>query len=189
MQSRILLLEMSSKQPDNFAAEIPIPKSESVPNPRVNQSNTDNILSQRNAFSDSNIRRAVVPNLSSKLNDGKNVSPDLWKLKILDKLEMYADDFLSDRHRKNYLIDQTEGIARKYLEPLILSNNLDQGVYDLVDDVVTFLTDPAEADNARNNYLNLAMKPNQTIWDFYRQFRILASTAGITQDLVLRSDL
>ncbi|RKF56720.1 hypothetical protein OnM2_079005 [Erysiphe neolycopersici] len=156
MQSRILQLEMSSKQPDNFAAENPILKNESVPNSRVNQSNTDNILSQRNAFSDNNIRRAVLPNLSSKLNDGKDVSPDLWKLQILDKLEI---------------------------------KNLDQGAYDLIDDVVTFLTDPAEADNARNGYLNRAMKPNQTFWDFYRQFRILASTAGITQDLVLRADL
>ncbi|KHJ33229.1 putative simnilar to protein from sclerotinia sclerotiorum [Erysiphe necator] len=125
MQRRILQLEMSSKQADNFAADIPILRNESVPNLRVNQSNTDNILSQRNVFSDNNIRRAVVPNLSSKLNDVKEVSPNLWKLKIIDKLEMYANNFLSDRHQKNYLIDQTEGIARKYLEPLILNKDLD----------------------------------------------------------------
>lgn len=88
MQSRILHLEMSSKQADNFAVDIPTLKNEFVPNPGVNQSNTDNILSLRNILSDINIRRAVVPNLSSKLNDGNKVSPDLWKLKILDKLEM-----------------------------------------------------------------------------------------------------
>ncbi|KAI6250366.1 hypothetical protein HI914_01670 [Erysiphe necator] len=131
MQSRIFQLELFSKQADNFAADIPILKNESVPNLR------------RNAFSDSNIRCAVVPDLFSKLKDGKEVSPNLWKLLVLDKLEI---------------------------------KNLDQEVYDLIYDIVTFLTDPAEADKARNDYLNLAMKPNQT-------------TAGITQDLVLRSNL
>ncbi|KAI6244444.1 hypothetical protein HI914_07552, partial [Erysiphe necator] len=63
MQRRILQLEMSSKQADNFAADIPILRNESVPKPQ------NNILSQRNVSSDNNIRRAVVPNLSSKLND------------------------------------------------------------------------------------------------------------------------
>ncbi|KAI6247689.1 hypothetical protein HI914_04468 [Erysiphe necator] len=97
MQRRILQLEMSSKQADNFAADIPILRNESVPNLRVNQSNTDNILSQRNVSSDNNIRRAVVPNLSSKLNDVKEVSPNLWKLKIIDKLEIKLHALMHNR--------------------------------------------------------------------------------------------
>ncbi|POS83713.1 hypothetical protein EPUL_004083, partial [Erysiphe pulchra] len=127
MQSRILQLEMSSKQAENFAIDIPVLKNESVPDSKVNHRNRDSFQSNQNAPSDNNKRRAIVPNLTSKLNDGKEVSPNLWKSQILDKLEVYAEDFLNERHQKNYLIDQTEGVARKYLEPLILNKNLNQG--------------------------------------------------------------
>ncbi|POS83221.1 hypothetical protein EPUL_005482 [Erysiphe pulchra] len=113
MQNRILQLE--------------ILKNESVPDSKENHRNRDSFQSNRNAPSDSNKRRAIVPNLTSKLNDRKEVSPNLWK--------------------------------------------------------------SGGSDNARNDYLNLVMTPNQKFWDFYTQFRIVASTAGITQDLVLRSDL
>ncbi|TQS33676.1 hypothetical protein Golomagni_05971 [Golovinomyces magnicellulatus] len=130
-----------------------------------------------------------IPDLAAKLSDGIEISASLWKSQILDKFETYESQFISHRQKKNYLIDQTEGIARKFLEPLVLNSHSGQEIDDLIEEVVNFLTNPAEVDNARNDYLNLEMTTNQTFWEFYREFRVSASTAGITQDLVLRNDL
>jgi hypothetical protein len=61
---------------------------------------------------------------------------------------------------------------------------------DLVDQVVKFLTNPHEQQTARNLYSALKMKAaGQTFWDFYQQFRILASQGGVTDKSILKMDL
>ena len=47
-------------------------------------------------------------------------SPPLWEVQIQNALRRYDRFFLDDEHRKDYILQQTEGMARTFLEPLFL---------------------------------------------------------------------
>jgi len=68
----------------------------------------------------------------------------------------------------------------------LLADNA-QDANELVDSVVTFLTNPAEQQEAHDQYRQLRMNDRTMFWDFYQKFRILASTGGITDDYTLRT--
>jgi hypothetical protein len=110
-------------------------------------------------------------------------------------MRRYSQYFLDDEHRKDWLLAQTEGMARTFLEPFFLSATLnDDGdiadALDLVEQVVKFLTNPHEQQTARNLYSTLKMRAaGQTFWEFYHQFRILASQGGVTDKSILKMDL
>ena len=64
-------------------------------------------------------------------------------------MRRYDQYFVDDDHRKDWLLTQTEGTARTFLEPFFLSPTLnDDGniadALDLVEQVVKFLTNPYE---------------------------------------------
>ncbi|KAI0991022.1 hypothetical protein K3495_g17165, partial [Podosphaera aphanis] len=113
----------------------------------------------------------------------------MWKTRLLEKLDTYAECFTSARQQHGYVFDQTEGLARDFLAPLVETADPGQDVNELIDDVVNFLQDPAEAAIARAEYGNLEMTPNTKFWEFYQNFRVLATTAGISDDLQMRHDL
>jgi hypothetical protein len=87
------------------------------------------------------------------------------------------------------VLDNTEGRARDYLEPLFLDTDTTQSADDLIESVVSFLTNPAEQQTAHDKYRNLQMSERATFWNFYQTFRILATTGGIKDDYTLRTDL
>ncbi|KAI0992491.1 hypothetical protein K3495_g15694 [Podosphaera aphanis] len=80
-----------------------------------------------------------VPNLASKLSDGKGLKPRMWKSRLLEKLDTYAECFTSARQQHGYVFDQTEGLARDFLAPLVETADPGQDVNELIDDVVNFL--------------------------------------------------
>lgn len=143
------------------------------------------------ASSGASLRREKIPLLPCKLSDGKAYKAKLWNRQILDRLEWYQDHFFNENHRRSFILDNTEGIARDFLEPLFLDLENTQDALELVDAVTTFLSDPAEQDIAMNEFLNLNMdrSPSLSFWDFYQRFRTLATTAQIRDDLSLRTAL
>ena len=58
-----------------------------------------------------------IPNLSNKLLDGLDYSPRLWEVQVKNSLERFSQHFYDDTHRKDWLLAQTEGTARSFLEP------------------------------------------------------------------------
>lgn len=128
-----------------------------------------------------------IPYLAEKLSDGRIYRAKQWESRILDNLEDYGDFFISDRQKKNYVLDQTEGIARDYLAPKIADRSSDASPEDLVHDVVTFLSDPAEQQQGEIDFEALHMLPKETFWEFYLEFCRLASIAEITDQRRLRN--
>jgi len=104
-------------------------------------------------------------------------------------LEWYNQYFLNDEHKKSYILDNTEGIARDFLEPLFLDPDGNCDPYDLIDSVCKFLTNPAEQSLARTEFKKLKMTTNKTFWEFYHVFRTTATLASIRDDLTLRTEL
>lgn len=130
-----------------------------------------------------------IPNLTAKLSDGVSYRPLLWKRQLIQHLHWYSAFFFDDDHRKTYIVNQTEGRARDFLEPLFLDEDSTETPMDLIEAVVRFLQNPAEQQQAADAYQHLYMKPAMTFWEFYQQFRILATTAGIRDDNTLRTNL
>jgi hypothetical protein len=130
-----------------------------------------------------------IPLLSAKLSDGIEYKPRLWKKQLDNSLALYERYFINEEHRRSYVLDNTEGRARDYLEPLFLDTDTTQSADDLIESVVSFLTNPAEQQTAHDKYRNLQMSERATFWNFYQTFRILATTGGIKDDYTLRTDL
>ena len=132
-----------------------------------------------------------IPNLSDKLSDGVSYSPRLWEVQVKNTLERWDRYFYDDTHKKDWILAQTEGTARSFLEPFFLeaSYNADNDALALVEELVSFLANPAEQQTARDQYNALRMKQSDTFWTFYQQFRTLASTARMLDDNMLRMDL
>ena len=110
-------------------------------------------------------------------------------MQIQNALRRYNRFFLDDDHRKDYILQQTEGMARTFLEPLFLEPEPDQDPLELVEQVVSFLTNPSAAQIARNKYFALRMTSGAPFWTFYHEFRTEASTAGIRDENTLKMDL
>jgi tRNA splicing endonuclease len=136
-----------------------------------------------------------IPNLEDKLDDGKGYRPQLWEVQVRHALRRYQDYFVDEDHRRDWVLAQTEGTARTFLEPSFLSPELNEDgsvmdALDLVSQVVTFLTDPHEQETARTLYSNLRMKASgETFWEFYQQFRNLAQQGGVKDKTILKMDL
>ena len=135
-----------------------------------------------------------IPNLHDKLSDGIEYSPRLWKVQVQNSLSRYKSYFVDDDHRKDWLLAQTEGMARTFLEPSFLSTEVNEDgspvdALDLIAQLVAFLTNPHEQQTARNNYTALTMGPRETFWEFYQQFRTLARKGGINDKSILKMDL
>jgi hypothetical protein len=106
------------------------------------------------------------------------------------RLEWYDSYFVDEGHRIAYIIDNTDGAAREFLEPLYLNECSPQVAEDLIDAVVEFLSNPSERQQGYDDYLNLRMYANTDLfWEFYRRFRLLATTAEVSDDYTLRTNL
>lgn len=130
-----------------------------------------------------------IPKLPTRLSDGITYRPRLWQQQILNHLDWYSRYFLNDEHRKSYILDNTEGMARDFLEPLFLDPDGNSDPYDLIDSVCKFLTNPAEKSQARTKFKKLEMEADNTFWEFYHEFRTTATLAGFRDDLTLRTEL
>ncbi|EDO04015.1 hypothetical protein SS1G_06497 [Sclerotinia sclerotiorum 1980 UF-70] len=130
-----------------------------------------------------------IPNLSSKLSDGKapNIRIRAWEKMILGHLLDYHHDFRSENARRTWVFNQTEDRAMTLLEGIYLDDDYD--AYALVDHVVAILTDPAEVATANIEYNALRMSSKEHFWEFYSRFRDVATRAAITDDERLKNDL
>lgn len=75
------------------------------------------------------------------------------------------------------------------MEPLFLDRENSATALQLVDQLVAFLSDPAEVSQAVYQFKGLYMAPTERFWNFYRVFRTVAAAAQITDDATLRSEL
>ena len=130
-----------------------------------------------------------IPNLHEKLSDGIEYSPKLWEVQIQNSLRRYQQYFIDDDHRKDWVLAQTDGMARTFLEPSFLEPQPDEDALDLVAQVVAFLTNPHESQTARNKYIALDMEEYDSFWPFYHEFRTLAKKSGMRDKEVLKLDL
>jgi hypothetical protein len=128
-----------------------------------------------------------VANMSNKLSDGKSFRASLWKALVLDRLSAYEQTLFNESLRRQYVIDQVEGIALEFLEGLYLQQP-PLTASQLITEVSQYMTDPSEAERAADQYHVLTMG-KLTFSEFYRQFRLLAITARITDQATLRRDL
>lgn len=146
------------------------------------------------AFSmDSNVPMSVriekIPRLAQALSDGIEYSPRLWQRQVEHTFQRYRRFFMDESHKKDWLLDQCEGQARSFLEPLFLDDDPEVTAEDLMNDLVDFIANPHEKQTARDKYNALYMKPRETFWEFYHEFRILAQTAGMRNPDQLKMDL
>jgi hypothetical protein len=130
-----------------------------------------------------------IPNLEEKLSDGTSYRVSHWEARVLNNLECYHGYFAGERSRKFYVLDQTEGTAREYLSPLVLDKYNTMSAEDVVQELVDFLSDPAEAQQAEVDFKKLEMGPRDNFWEFHLEFSRLASLAGIRTDKHLRDAL
>ncbi|CCU74514.1 simnilar to predicted protein from Sclerotinia sclerotiorum [Blumeria hordei DH14] len=134
-------------------------------------------------------RPETIPLLSSRLSDGRDMKPRLWQQQILERLQWYNSSFFDNSHRRSYIVDNTEGIARDFLLPLYMDMNPRPSPNRLIQEVVDFLLDPAEQQIASDDYHKLEMQPYEQFRHFFQRFRILANQAGLTDENMLKSDL
>jgi hypothetical protein len=132
--------------------------------------------------------RPKVTDLHNKLNDGASIRPSLWRTLMLERLEIYQHALPTESFRRQYVLEQTQGLALEYLEGQYLQQTPPLTAVQLVESVATFLTDPAEAQRAADEYYVLRMG-NLSFTEFHRQLMRLANLAGITDKRTLRQDL
>ncbi len=188
VEERLRRLEQASTVPSveqEPSATLDSSTRQQPPFQRTNTSPRGTPQSSRSVSS----RIEKIPRLPVKLSDGITYRPRLWQQQILNHLEWYGQYFLNDEHKKSYIIDNTEGIARDFLEPLFLDPDGNCDPYDLIDSVCKFLTNPAEQSLARTEFKKLDMKAYKTFWEFYHVFRTTATLAGYRDDLTLRTEL
>jgi hypothetical protein len=135
-----------------------------------------------------------IPNLPTKLSDGIDYSPRLWEVQVRNALNRYANYFMDEDHKKDWLLNQTSGMAQTFLEPAFLEPEFNEDgdpidVLDLVEQLVSFLSNPHDKQTARSDYSALVMSPAASFWTFYHSFRTLARKAGISDKSVLKMDL
>ena len=139
--------------------------------------------------SSSRPRLEKIPWLDQKLSNGKDYPAKTWKARITDNLLDYRDYFQSERAAKNYVLDQTEGLANRFLATRIQDSANTDTPQELVDEVARWLTDPAEKERANIEFQKTFMHQKQHFWDFYLEFTNLAATAEITDEERLRNDM
>lgn len=135
-----------------------------------------------------------IPNLHTKLSDGVEYSPKLWEAQVQNSLRRYAPYFIDEDHKKDWLLNQTEGMAHTFLEPAFVTIEYnEQGepvdALDLVGQLVDFLTNPNDEQTAWDLYQELKMDPRTPFWTFYHRFRTLARKAGFGDQAALKRDL
>ncbi|KAG9244224.1 hypothetical protein BJ878DRAFT_480382 [Calycina marina] len=80
-------------------------------------------------------------------------------------------------------------IPLTFLEPTLdAGGNLVEAL-DLVEEVVSFLSNPHEQQTAGDNYHALHMRSGESFWEFYHKFGTLASTARKMDVSILKMDL
>jgi hypothetical protein len=188
VEARLLRLEQASVVP-SVEREPTVTFEQEAHHPSPVQQTGPRGSSQPASVVSVSSRIEKIPNLREKLTDGIAYRPRLWQRQILSRLEWYSRYFVNDDHRKSYILDNTDGTARDFLEPLFLDPDDNSDPYDLVDSVCKFLTNPAEQSDARTKFKKLQMTADKTFWEFYHVFRTTATLAGIRDDLTLRTEL
>jgi Ni/Co efflux regulator RcnB len=89
--------------------------------------------------------RPKVTDLHNKLNNGTSIRPSLWRTLMLERLEIYQYTLPTESFRRQYVLEQTQGLALEYLEGQYLQQTPPLTAVQLVELVATFLTNPVEA--------------------------------------------
>ncbi|QSZ35570.1 hypothetical protein DSL72_008440 [Monilinia vaccinii-corymbosi] len=132
-------------------------------------------------------------NLASKLSDGTEPKASLWKMLVLERLDIYANTLDTESARRAYVIDQTEGEAQQHLYALYMQIPR-LTAKELIQQLAAIYSNPVEVERARTQYDHWRM-PNGSstrhghFVEWYRTFRLLATQAEITDDSQLFRDL
>ncbi|RAL62738.1 hypothetical protein DID88_004580 [Monilinia fructigena] len=130
-------------------------------------------------------------NLTNKLSNGIEPKASLWRAMVTDRLELYANTFTNEAQRQAYVVDQTESKAFEHLQALYMQVPRLTG-QQLVNQLADIYRNPAEVDYARSQYDHWVMPNSSTRSNFlewYREFRLLATQAEITDEQTLMRDL
>ncbi|KAJ5290753.1 hypothetical protein N7478_000004 [Penicillium angulare] len=124
------------------------------------------------------------------LSDGKEVRFEDWEDGILDKLELNADHYPTERHRMAYLRGRCEGKALQHINPRMnrTSATAYQNVRQVLDHLRGVFLDPNRAQLAASEYEILRMAPADDFKDFLALFSRLAEEARRPEE-VRRRDL
>lgn len=86
---------------------------------------------------------------------------------VRNRLKRYKPYFVDEEHCKEWVLNQTEGMAQTFLEPAFLDAEKNEDgelldALDLVEQLVSFLTNPHEKQTARSDYSTLQMAGNES---------------------------
>ncbi|KAI1007316.1 hypothetical protein K3495_g896 [Podosphaera aphanis] len=122
-----------------------------------------------------------VPDLSEKLEDGKNPTFDAWEIMLENNLTTYSFRWSTERARMSYIFAQTKGSAQSHLTHRMKSSHPQRFIdsKEMLEWLEGFYRDPNERESARIEYNKLRMRPNETFNHFYSRFSGLVSKARI----------
>jgi Zinc knuckle len=112
------------------------------------------------------------------ISDGKDPTPSHWQLEVESKLRINADHFISEEAKRIFVYGKTSGLANDILRAGMLHQSWNTA-QEMIDEVVTFLTDPAQLSKDRSAYYRLEMTDRESFPEFYRRFMVLALDAQI----------
>lgn len=158
-----------------------------VPNPRLREGSVE-AMRDLAALP----RLQTIPPLHVRLSDGHQdtITARSWMVLCKRTLIEYDRWFVTEDRKLSWVFQQTEGIARRFLEPSFVRATEDNlSAVEMVDKVYTFLHNPHDRDQARDEFTALRMSSSEAFWDFYHRFQTVAATAEITDDYDLRCEL
>jgi len=129
-------------------------------------------------------KSAKIPDPDT-LTNGEDPTFESWKLQVLDKLEVNADQFPTTRSRMAYVFNRTGGDAQKHLLPRYTEGaaNRFASEEEMISHLTSVYEDRFKVQNARLEYKGLMMKVSETFSAFQTRFLHLAGQAQIpTED-------
>lgn len=129
-------------------------------------------------------RRSEKIDMPEKLDDGiTGPTFAFWKSQVLEKLELNADHYPTEAHRRYVIFQSTTGKAQRYLatgrEERLWDN---YGVDELIQALAKHIVDPVQADADKREYKDMKHEEYPTWQAFISDFTVKAMKAGISQE-------
>ncbi|QSZ29128.1 hypothetical protein DSL72_003638 [Monilinia vaccinii-corymbosi] len=125
-------------------------------NPFSDSSDQESDIPSRRAKAKSASKHLKIANLTEKLSDGEQPTGPVWRAYVKERLEMYKHQFESELHKRAFVLDQTEGTARRHMDRYYTQKPRFTAM-ELVNLISKLFTNPAELEHAREQYSSWKM--------------------------------
>ncbi|QSZ31068.1 hypothetical protein DSL72_000629 [Monilinia vaccinii-corymbosi] len=125
-------------------------------NPSSDSSDQESDIPSRRAKAKSASKHFKIANLIEKLSDGEQPTGPVWRAYVKERLEMYKHQFESELHKRAFVLDQTEGTARRHMDRYYAQEPCFTAM-ELVNLISKLFTNPAELEHAREQYSSWKM--------------------------------